>query len=246
VYVIGQEDMAVRLGFEVTDTGIGIAEDKLDKLFKPFSQVDSSTTRQYGGTGLGLVICEKLTALMGGSIDLKSQVNKGSTFRFSITAKVALEIPEQKQPARGQDDPGKKLHSDFATHYPMSILVAEDNKVNQIVIMNTLSKLGYIADLVQNGLEVLEQVSKADYDVILMDMQMPQMDGLEATRQIKARNGASPFIIAMTANALQQDKDKCFEAGMDDYLSKPVILDDLVELLQKWAGRLETKTSDRH
>lgn len=244
VYVIGQEGGEARLGFEVTDTGIGIAEDKLDKLFKPFSQVDSSTTRQYGGSGLGLVICEKLTALMGGGIEVKSEPDKGSTFRFSITAKVAPDAPEAKEPVQKSDDSQRKLHADFAERHPMAILVAEDNKVNQIVIMNTLSKLGYRADLAQNGLEVLDRVQKTDYDVILMDMQMPQMDGLEATRHIRANNNVQPFIIAMTANALQQDREKCFEAGMDDYLSKPVILDDLVVLLQKWATRLETRASD--
>lgn len=241
VFVISQEGETIRLGFEVTDTGIGIAPDKLDKLFKPFSQVDSSTTRKYGGTGLGLAICEKLVVLMGGKIEVKSQINKGSTFRFSILAKPAASIPEDA--VRLRADSGKKLHGDFATRFPMSILVAEDNKVNQIVIMNTLSKLGYHADLAQNGLEVLDRVALTAYDVILMDMQMPQMDGLEATRRIKARDTVNPFIIAMTANALQQDRDRCFEAGMDDYLSKPVILEDLVELLQKWAGRLEARAT---
>ncbi|MGV3601612.1 MAG: two-component regulator propeller domain-containing protein [Dyadobacter fermentans] len=244
VYVQAQEGEEAVLGFEVTDTGIGIAEDKLDKLFKPFSQVDSSTTRKYGGTGLGLVICEKLTTLMGGQIEVKSQLNQGSTFRFTIRAKVAPEPHEPEEPAPGRDDSGKKLHSDFATRFPMSILVAEDNKVNQIVIMNTLGKLGYRADLAQNGLEVLEKVDKTPYDVILMDMQMPQMDGLEATRQIKSREILHPYIIAMTANALQQDKERCLAAGMDDYLSKPVILDDLVELLEKWALRLELRMPD--
>lgn len=243
VYVIGQEGGVARLGFEVADTGIGIATDKLDKLFKPFSQVDSSTTRQYGGTGLGLVICEKLTALMGGGIQVKSEPGKGSTFRFSVTAKVAQNMQKTKTVTQRDDTSQKILHADFADRHPMTILVAEDNKVNQIVIMNTLSKLGYRADLAQNGLEVLDQVQKNGYDVILMDMQMPQMDGLEATRRIKAGNATYPFIIAMTANALQQDKEKCFEAGMDDYLSKPVILDDLVVLLRKWAMRLETRAT---
>jgi CheY-like chemotaxis protein len=188
-----------------------------------------------------LVICEKLTTLMGGGIGVKSEPAKGSTFRFSIAAKVAQDTQKPKTTTQSDDNSQKKLHSDFADQYPMTILVAEDNKVNQIVIMNILSKLGYHADLVQNGLEVLDQVQKSDYDVILMDMQMPQMDGLEATRRIKAGKAAYPFIIAMTANALQQDKEKCFEAGMDDYLSKPVILDDLVVLLRKWAIRLETR-----
>lgn len=243
-FVIGREGEDATIGFEVTDTGIGIAEDKLDKLFKPFSQVDSSTTRKYGGTGLGLVICEKLARLMGGSIEVSSELNKGSTFRFSIAAKIAPDLQEPDGATPNSSDSERKLQADFAHRYPMTILVAEDNKVNQIVIMNTLRKLGYLADLAQNGLEVLAMVEKVDYDLILMDMQMPQMDGLEATRQIRAQHIAHPFIIAMTANALQQDKEKCFEAGMDDYLSKPVILDDLVVLLQKWASRLETRAQN--
>lgn len=244
LYVVARRGDVITLGFDVADTGIGIAEDKLDKLFKPFSQVDSSTTRRYGGTGLGLVICEQLTSLMGGKIEVQSRLNRGSIFRFSISARVATGAPVEKTAAVPTDAPQKRLNSDFALEHPMSILVAEDNKVNQIVIMNTLAKLGYRADLAQNGLEVLAKIREVQYDVILMDMQMPQMDGLEATRVIKAENPVQPFIIAMTANALQQDKDRCFEAGMDDYFSKPVILEELVVILSKWAGRLETPAGE--
>jgi signal transduction histidine kinase/ligand-binding sensor domain-containing protein/DNA-binding response OmpR family regulator len=361
----------LQLVFEITDTGIGIASDKLDRLFKPFSQVDSSTTRRYGGTGLGLVICEKLVGLMGGSISVESESGKGSSFRFSILVRESSEVPATvhdfagivpekarilivddhekslllmkdqldiwkfetvtansgkqaceilaqtssislvmtdldmpgmsgmqladhvhdfyphipvvlltapgasivsssgltrtilAKPVKQQlllkqivselgrhqngslkinveaDLPKRKLQSDFAANYPLSILVAEDNKVNQIVIMNTLSKLGYRAEMVMNGLEALDRVTKKSYDVVLMDMQMPVMDGLEATRLIKKHYPVHPYIIALTANALQQDKDKCFEAGMDDYISKPVNLEELMVLLEKWWAKLD-------
>lgn len=244
VHVLSRDERTIRLGFDVTDTGIGIASDKFEKLFKPFSQVDSSTTRQYGGTGLGLVICEKLITLMGGSIEVDSRENEGSTFRFSIAVRIGSDAIQARESVKAEEAHQKKLRLDFAKRYPLSILVAEDNKVNQIVIMNTLGKLGYRADLAFNGLEAVQKVDEKVYDVILMDMQMPQMDGLEATRKIKINKPVNPFIIAMTANALQQDREKCFEAGMDDYLSKPVILDELVVILQKWASRLETSAPD--
>jgi signal transduction histidine kinase/ligand-binding sensor domain-containing protein/CheY-like chemotaxis protein len=234
------------LGFSIKDTGIGIDADKMDRLFKAFSQVDSSTSRQYGGSGLGLVISEKLASMMGGTIEVESKRGKGSTFRFSILAKrssdpqpkIVAEADRQKKTQTVQTEeilPPKKLHADFSQRYPLSILVAEDNKVNQIVIMNTLNKLGYSADLVINGIEAFKAVTQKTFDVILMDIQMPLMDGLESTELIRKKFPGQPFIIAMTANALQQDKEKCLAAGMDDYISKPVELEELISILEKWA-----------
>ncbi|WPU97882.1 two-component regulator propeller domain-containing protein [Mucilaginibacter sp. cycad4] len=364
------EDNHIELSFEIKDTGIGISADKLHRLFKAFSQVDSSTTRQYGGTGLGLVISEQLVKLMGGKISVESEVDKGSTFRFSIhsqksllqdpvqinhtmqgfekskilvvddndtncrilkaqleqwqlspvvakSGEQALEILAQQYDFKlvitdmqmpfmdgielatlirakypelpimllssisyvfHKDNPGlfcsiltkpakqhnlykhiiKELgrhvnstvhetqHADTASHklpdnfsesYPLRILVAEDNQMNQKLIMKILSKLGYEAALAGDGLEVLDLVNKKTFDVILMDVQMPKMDGLEATRIIKKRFPERPFIIAMTANALQADLQICIDAGMDDYISKPFKLDDLVNKLVKWAGK---------
>ena len=365
------------LGFEVRDTGIGIPEDKVAGLFKAFSQGDSSTTRKYGGTGLGLVISEKLVGLMGGSISVESQQGKGTTFSFTITtgvsvksiptyvtssmtglegkkvlviddnstnrtilknqlehwkliavlarsAKEALEIlspisPKESgvlrtgfdlvltdmempdmdgiqlaqaiklsHPAlpvillssvgderarvhsdlfssiltkpvkqnmlrqnilnclRKQDKPvldekpaRQLLPADFSKQYPLRILIAEDNAVNQKLTERVLNKLGYKPEIADNGLEALQAVTQRSFDLILMDVQMPEMDGLEATRQIRLRVGdlGHPIIIAMTANAMQGDREECMQAGMDDYISKPVKLEILVERLELWASK---------
>jgi signal transduction histidine kinase/ligand-binding sensor domain-containing protein/CheY-like chemotaxis protein len=371
ISLITQIDDQFELGFEIKDTGIGIPADKLHRLFKAFSQVDSSTTRQYGGTGLGLVISEQLVKLMGGKIDVESEIGKGSTFRFSIHTRKSmvllpaypshdmsgfagnkilvvddnhtnclilksqleqwklnpviansgeealhilslnhdfnLVISDMQMPFMDgaelaaliakqspglpvmllssisniyhKDNPGlfcsiltkpvkqhilakhlteelskqgnstisrplppeiskQKLHDNFAQQYPLHILVAEDNLMNQKLIMKVLSKLGYEADLVEDGLEVLELINKKTFDIILMDVQMPKMDGLEATALIKKRYPVHPRIIAMTANALQSDVKICMDAGMDDYISKPFKLDDLVNTLEKWALQL--------
>jgi signal transduction histidine kinase/ligand-binding sensor domain-containing protein/DNA-binding response OmpR family regulator len=372
VYPVRNNDKdQVVLGFDVNDTGIGIEDDKIERLFKAFSQVDSSTSRQFGGSGLGLVISEKLVNLMGGTIRVASRFGEGSTFHFSIRVtkihlaepeiyhsakcdaeacrvlilsqdddrrkrlhyaienvnlgtvtaasttqaleifkneahfdlvlmdvfprildsvdaavafrKIKAEIPiilldpgnsqihkdkslqfnaiiagpdentlmrqvfielnrGKKNAGNQAEEPGrqeKKLSVHFSNDYPLSILVAEDHKVNQIVIMSTLKKLGYSVTLVENGLEALEAVATASsFDVILMDVQMPKMDGIEACKNIKAKFPAKPYIIAMTANALQQDKEMCLEAGMDDYISKPVEIEELMKLLRKWSGEI--------
>ena len=361
-----QPDSGIALSFEIRDTGIGIPADKIGRLFKAFSQVDSSTTRKYGGTGLGLVICEKLVKLMGGEIGVESQPGEGATFDFSIlvkpgiipirtyvnsnmaglegkrilvvddnstnrnillsqlkqwklaptladSGKAALEalsqhpdfdlvltdmqmsemdgvqlaeairqqypgIPiillcsvahehgkgspglfhsvltkpvkqhllcehilnalrqrgaqiRQKQPAKN------KLPSDLSEKYPLRILIAEDNLINQKLITHFLHKLGYAPDTVENGQEALEAVSQKRYDLILMDVQMPEIDGLEATRTIRRRPGEQPVIIALTANAMQGDQEICLQAGMNDYLSKPIRPEELVARLEKWASR---------
>ncbi|SEI74009.1 Signal transduction histidine kinase [Dyadobacter koreensis] len=365
----------VEVGFDVRDTGIGIPENKMDRLFKAFSQVDSSTTRQYGGTGLGLAICEKLVGLMGGEISVKSIDGKGSNFHFSIIVGVnralrsgyeldflkdfegskilivddnltslrvlkeqlvlwklspvlansgrqALDIlkseefslvitdnemPEMdgielgnlisenyhglpvillssrfgetqvnnpelfcsvlskpvkqdtllkalmselvkvktltKLPTGISKESKNILHLDFSKKYPLSILVAEDNRVNQIFIMNALSKLGYAAALVEDGLKAIKISEQKHLDIIFMDVQMPIMDGLEATQRIKIKFPVKPYIIAMTANALQEDKDRCLAAGMDDYISKPVKLEELILMLEKWSLQLQIATS---
>jgi signal transduction histidine kinase/CheY-like chemotaxis protein/ligand-binding sensor domain-containing protein len=357
----------VQLGFEVRDTGIGIPEDKLSRLFKAFSQVDSSTTRKYGGTGLGLVICEKLIGLMGGTISVESQLGKGTTFTFTVhtttsqqatrmyvhhnlmglegkkvlvvddnltnrsilknqleqwnlvptlanSGREALDIltqfpdfdlilsdmqmPEmdgmqlaqqikkrnalipiillssvgderskehtelfdvvlakpvrqstlqkhvltqlkQKgKPVMQEPQTKKTLSNDFAKRYPLNILITEDNPVNQKLAERVLTKLGYSPDKALNGQEALDAVIKKTYDVILMDVQMPVMDGMEATEKIRMLKQTQPIIIAMTANAMQGDREKCLEAGMDDYISKPIKLEELVSVLEKWALQL--------
>lgn len=366
VYPAGtNNDGQLQLAFEVRDSGIGIPADKMERLFKAFSQVDSSTTRKYGGTGLGLVICDKLVKLMGGSIEVQSKVDEGSTFSFTIltrassqslrtyvtnyissvegrqvlvvddnltnrnilknqlelwkmkpvlasSGKEALDImatsipvdlvltdmqmPEMDgcelaakmqqlypelplvllssvgdeqnkkydglfrsiltkpikqemlckiliQELRGgkinmcstNEAPKQVLSAEFASAHPMEILVAEDNLVNQKLAMKTLTKLGYKADLAENGNEVIEMIGTKKYDLILMDVQMPEMDGLEATELIRKYQAEQPIIIAMTANAMKEDKDRCLAAGMDDFLSKPVKLESVVDTIAKWS-----------
>jgi signal transduction histidine kinase/DNA-binding response OmpR family regulator/streptogramin lyase len=353
----------LELAIEVRDTGIGIPEDKLHRLFKSFSQVDSSTTRKYGGTGLGLVISEKLIQLMGGQIKVSSTPGKGSSFSFNIITSVSkknvktyvyqnmgglegkkvlivddnqtnrnilqaqmeqwnlipvtaksgkeglkilsedplfdliisdMQMPgmdgihfsdavKKKYPAIpvillssvGQEysknhrhlfasilnKPTKHsvlcthilnalrpevrhaveerksnqvLSEEFATQFPMNILVAEDNLINQKLIDHILSRLGFSAVMKENGIEAIEEIKQNDYDIILMDVHMPEMDGLEATRVIRQNNKKKPVIIALTANAMQGDQEECLRAGMDDYLSKPVKLEELVKMLEKW------------
>jgi len=355
-------DGTLELKFDVQDTGIGIPADKLDRLFKAFSQVDSSTTRKYGGTGLGLAISEKLVGLMGGQISVQSQPSMGSTFSFTVSTvagtkiivpythynmdgqagktvllvddnntnlsilkrqlaywklkpllaasgeealiilstktKIDLIITDMQMP--GMDGimlarhireqypgipvillsslggdfgnsqrklfasvmakpikqhifsrqilsaleehvpevtsqrSGHKFSAGFSRQYPYTILVAEDNKVNQHVIRQTLLKLGYEPDLAVDGQEAVEAANQKDYGLILMDVQMPVMDGLEATQVIRNTLVKQPVVIALTANAMAGDAERCLAAGMDDYLGKPVKPEDLAAMLEKW------------
>src|SRR5258708_5916483 len=222
----------IELAFEVRDTGIGIPADKIDRLFKSFSQVDSSTTRKYGGTGLGLAISEKLVSLMGGRITVKSQPGEGTTFGFTILARAGRQpVAVSGKGAR----PGEKMEAGFARLYPLRILIAEDNIINQQLILHILTNLGYEPDSVWNGELAVAAVRDQPYDLILMDVQMPEMDGLEATKLIRGSQSRQPVIIALTANAMQGDREECLKAGMDDYISKPVRLQELMGLLEKWS-----------
>lgn len=368
VYASRQTGEKTELTFEVRDTGIGIAEDKIKNLFDAFTQVDSSTTRKYGGSGLGLAISKRLVELMGGQIAVQSEVNKHTTFRFTIqtmagaqtlpahkvydiecisgknilvvddnetnryilenqlvywnlkpttaaSAREALDMladkdfdlvitdmqmPEmdglqltrkikQSKPhlpvvllssigdercagyyelfsalltkpvkqlelcktilssfqktvtSSERYAPQQKLSSDFAAKYPLSVLIAEDNQVNQLLATIIMKKLGYKPDVAENGLKAVEALRNKHYDVILMDVQMPEMDGLEATSHIRKEFEHQPVIIATTANAMQDDQSICLNAGMDDYISKPIELDALVKALEKWARKIKAK-----
>jgi signal transduction histidine kinase/ligand-binding sensor domain-containing protein/DNA-binding response OmpR family regulator len=360
------DDDQITLEFEVRDTGIGIPADKLHRLFKAFSQADSSTTRKYGGTGLGLVISEKLIRLMGGEIRVESAEGAGTSFFFYIRVKKGMtkslqELPVQisgiagkkvlvvddnatnrailirllsewhmeplaassgrealavldlhknidllisdlrmpemdgitlaetlrnrnstlpilllssaeaetrrkygdlfqgilnkpvrhkvliksisrllcgEPPAHSPEEQPQKLSTSFAEQYPMRLLIAEDNLINQKLIIYILQKLGFEPEIVNNGQEVINLLARQDFDVVLMDVQMPVMDGLEATRQIRTVSKDRPVIIAMTADAQEEDRQQCLAAGMDDYISKPLELDLLIELLKKWAVRI--------
>lgn len=227
------DDTNIRIAFEVKDTGIGIKPAQLDKLFKPFNQIDSTITRKYGGTGLGLVICERLIKLMGGTIAVESKENAGSCFSFAINGLISrnnteTSVKAMKKHINGSDR--NALSEEFALSYPFTILIAEDNLMNQRLIMRIISKLGYQADLANNGQEALDMVLEKDYDLILMDVQMPELDGIQTTKIIRQRYGPSPLIMAMTANAMNEDIERCMNAGMDDYISKPL---DVELLLQK-------------
>jgi two-component system, sensor histidine kinase and response regulator len=213
--------------FSVKDTGIGISQETLGRLFQPFSQADASTSRKYGGTGLGLAISKRLVELMGGRIWVESGEGRGSAFYFTIVAKRSTNPPNKALPVLTHIDEPEQTRE-------RSILLAEDNTVNQRMAILMLKKLGYNADKVANGTEVLLALESKFYDLILMDVQMPEMDGLQATREIRRRwPSGGPKIVALTAHAIAGDREKCLEAGMDDYLCKPINLDDLKVTLER-------------
>jgi signal transduction histidine kinase/CheY-like chemotaxis protein len=218
---------------DIVDEGIGISKSNLEKLFKPFSQVDTSTTRVYGGTGLGLTISAQLIKQMNGTISVTSEEGKGSTF----TIKLALPVDNTEHVIKQEKDSEEIKGLLLSEQIPLSILVAEDNKVNQIIATKLFGKLGYEVDLAENGVKAVEAVSLKTYDVIFMDMQMPEMDGITATKEIlKEEKNASITIIAMTANVLDQDKNKCFEAGMVGFIGKPFKPDDIVHEIRRLLG----------
>jgi signal transduction histidine kinase len=215
----------LRIQFNVTDTGIGIPKEKITSLFQAFSQVDSSTTRKYGGTGLGLQISKSLVELMGGSITVKSEPRKGSSFIFDVS------LTKGSKP---KVDHSKVITPNLAIS-DVHILVAEDNKTNQFVISAMLKKLGYSFHIFDNGKEALESLNKHTYDLILMDCQMPELDGLKATSQIRKQDKWTKLpIIALTAGATDAEKTECIKVGMNDFLSKPITISVLESTLKKW------------
>lgn len=215
--------------FEVTDTGIGIPFEAHQRIFQPFDQADTSTTRKFGGTGLGLSICKNLVELMGGHIGVVSNYGIGSTFW--------IEIPFADGETTLLDLRSKDNANVSLENLGLRILLAEDNQINQLVAVKQLKKLGCHCDAVANGKEAIEALRNISYDLVLMDCQMPELDGYEATRQIRAMNEkfSSIAIVAMTANAMKGDREKCLEAGMNDYVTKPIAISDLSAVIEKWA-----------
>jgi CheY-like chemotaxis protein len=207
------------LQIDVSDTGLGMTPDVLKKLFQPFTQADRSTAREFGGTGLGLFISQEWAHLMGGTLDVRSEVGMGTTFSLRVPA-----IPDTAEtPVPGIKSTGK-APLDSAPRG--RVLVAEDHAVNRMITLHMLKKLGFEAEAVTDGQAVLAALQNGHFDAVLMDCQMPIMDGFSATRELRRRGAAVP-VIALTAAALQEDRDACKAAGMDAYLTKPVDRDAL-------------------
>jgi signal transduction histidine kinase/HAMP domain-containing protein/ActR/RegA family two-component response regulator len=215
----------------VTDTGIGLSQEGIDRLFQSFSQAETSTSRRFGGTGLGLAISKRLSEAMGGTMWVESEgMGKGSTFHLTLLTRAAAEqrVATESGEARVLD-----LDPEHAATHPLRILLVEDNAVNQKLALRLLGRMGYDADIAGNGLEAVDAVERQRYDLVMMDVQMPEMDGLDATRTIIERFAGHdrPRIVAMTANAMDGDRERCLEAGMDGYISKPIRVPELVGAL---------------
>jgi signal transduction histidine kinase/CheY-like chemotaxis protein len=235
------EDAGVQLHFVVADNGVGIPADKQQVIFEAFRQVDGSTTRKYGGTGLGLAICSKLVNLMGGNIWVESKVGHGSQFHFTVLVKSRPQHEvEADRTAAALESMHVALREEAAPPRSLLILLAEDNPVNQRVAVRLLEKRGHRVQVADHGAQALQMLEREPFDVVLMDVQMPVMDGLETTRIIRAReqmHGGYTPVIAMTAHAMKGDRDMCIEAGMDAYVNKPFDPAVLIETVEA-AGKL--------
>ena len=259
-----------QLLFSICDSGIGIPADRISHLFEAFTQGDVSITRNYGGTGLGLAICKQLTNIMGGTIwvesfgniggspdaewfeqyQIQNSATNGSVFYFTIlVSSISLNSFNKLQKSNIFDNNLEFVNSNLALQFPLRILVAEDNSVNQQLVKFMLEKLGYSCDIVGNGLEVIEACNRCFYDVILMDVQMPEMDGIQATRKIRdleKDTSQTTRIVAVTASVMKGDRQNFLKAGMDDYISKPIRMSELVQALlnnQSFRNNLESSSS---
>ncbi|MEK5477861.1 response regulator [Paenibacillus sp. FSL R5-0407] len=235
------DDGKFMLEFTVKDTGIGISPEKVDRLFKPFSQLDSSMTRKYGGTGLGLAICQTLVHMMGGTIRVEPLEEEGATFVFTICVSMYEDDTEEMAcTAQEISFVGDPEHRE-------RVLVVDDHPVNQRLMVSMLRKLGYETEIAEDGVEAVDMALSHGYDFIFMDLQMPVMDGLEATKRIRElhKPGRKPKIIAMTANVMDGIKSKCLQAGMDDYVSKPLKLSTIKTILSKYSNSFIAESSIR-
>jgi CheY-like chemotaxis protein len=212
----------------VSDTGIGIAPEARERIFEKFSQADSSITRQFGGTGLGLSICRELSALIGGAVGLESKEGQGSTFWLDLELKIESTTSAGPSPGDVTAARGNSRRR---------ILLVEDNKVNQRLLTRLLETRHCEVSIAENGREAIERACSGSYDLIFMDCQMPVLDGYRASAEIRSlENGAHTPIVALTANNSAGDRETCLAAGMDDFLSKPILRDELDEMLQRWLG----------
>jgi len=232
---------ACRLRFSVRDTGVGLNESQIARLFEPFVQVDNSLSRKFGGTGLGLSICKRLVEIMGGQIGVQSQEHQGTTFWFTVE----LEISNLKAVHARTSIPQKEIPplnaAVTASRKALRVLIAEDNKMNQLIVMNMMNALGYKATLAQNGRAAVDLYKSEHFDLILMDQHMPVLNGIEASEEIRrfemASGGRVP-IIAFTATVIQEEQKAQFQALMDDFILKPVTLESLESVLGNWEARL--------
>ncbi len=243
--LLSSKQDAVRLRFSVRDSGIGIPQDKLSAIFSPFEQADSSTTRRFGGTGLGLAICQKIVDLMEGKIWAESEPGKGSIFYFEADFPVA---EEKLYPASA---PSSLAAAVLQPSRNLNVLLVEDNHINQVLAVGLLQKLGHVVTIAENGKVAIEALNDSRFDAIFMDIQMPEMDGLTATKLIREQEKKTARhtpIIAMTAHAMTGDRERCLEAGMDAYISKPISIAELTAVLDNLSSNLapNAKESPAH
>ena len=219
--------------FDIEDTGIGIPKDKQTKVFELFTQADGDTTRKYGGTGLGLTITKQMAELLGGEITLASEVGKGSTFSLTLPAGVDV----AKQPLLDRNNIASHTDTDEEkagqSEFYGNILVAEDSKTNQVLIESLLTQIGLHVTIAEDGNETVQKAMTQQFDLIFMDMMMPNMNGYEATKELRKYSIKTP-IVALTANAMKGDDKKCIEAGCDDYLVKPIERRELLKTISKY------------
>ncbi len=233
----------------MTDSGIGIAADKITDLFEAFTQADASTTRQYGGTGLGLSISKQLCELMSGTVSVTSQLGRGSCFEFTVKLQACqsiIQTPSTRADYSAAPTNSALAHQSIAPK-AHKLLLAEDNGINQQLVLGLLDNIGLSADIANNGLEAIKLIidtpSTHRYDLIIMDCQMPEMDGYEATRQIRSgifHAYQNIPILALTANNMQGDREKCLAAGMSDFLSKPIDPSEFQAKLLTWLPKIST------
>ncbi len=226
IRVVSSDDKIAGISFEVEDTGVGIKEEVLDKLFNEFTQADGSTTRKYGGTGLGLAIVKQLVEMMQGQFGVESTPGEGSIFWFRIPLEISKEQSIKQLEVQEPEQKGK-----LSGH----VLLVEDNPINQMVAQKMLEKIGITSTLAGDGQEALNMLEQGEFDAVLMDCQMPVMDGYEATQRIRQQDVLLKLpVIAMTANVMEGDREKCIQAGMNDYIGKPVVEADLKKTLARW------------
>ena len=220
--------------FDVEDTGVGIPEDKQEDIFESFTQADGDTTRKYGGTGLGLTITKRLSELLGGELTVTSEVGKGSIFSYVIPAGLDVTKQSTLNIHSSHTDPGKKKSElpEFSGH----ILVAEDARTNQVLIKSLLKRVGLQVTIVEDGNEAVQKALSKQFEMIFMDIQMPYMNGYEATKALRKEGVRTP-IVALTANAMKSDDKKCLAAGCDDYISKPIEKKKLLQVLSKYLSK---------